>query len=66
MREQTFVQLFFAIAIPTAFVSLLIVGALIFESKAGRAGLDWARRRSRAVTRWAEILGPDLKDYPRK
>lgn len=66
MSEATFVQAFWSLAIFVGFVGALALGGLIFESKIGRAGIEWISRRSKAQTRWAEILGPDLKDYGRK
>lgn len=66
MSESTFVQAFWSLAILVGFVGALALGGLIFESKIGRRAIEWARRRPRAAARWAEILGPDLKDYGRK
>jgi hypothetical protein len=66
MTEETFVQLFWAIGLVVVFVGALCLGALIFESKIGRAGIAWAQQRRKVNARWSELLGPDLKDYKGK
>lgn len=67
MSEATFVQAFWSLAIFVGFVGFLAIGALIFESKVFGASIRWAaKHRPKAAARWAEILGPDLKDYGRK
>jgi hypothetical protein len=67
MSDETLIQAFWSLAIFVGFVGALALGALVFESRVGRAAIRWAqRKRPRAAARWAEILGPDLKDYGRK
>jgi len=66
MSETEFVEAFWSLALLVGFVGGLVVLAAIFESKAGRAAIEWARRREKAAARWAELLGPDLKDYGSK
>ena len=60
MSEETFVQLFWSLALVVGFVGALCLGAGIRALILRASATDWAaRRRPAALRRWAEILKGD-------
>lgn len=64
MTDETFVQAFWSLAILVGFCGgIFVLAAIIEGSRAARDTFRRVRACERARVRWAEILGPGLKDW---